>query len=61
VADGEYGSISDFVNQAIQLKMQVERIAVDGELPGPEPWVVYFEKGGGRALIRELIREAGEG
>lgn len=53
-------NISDFMNQAILLKLQLEQIPIDGELVGPEPMVTFFESPRGRALIKELIHELKE-
>ena len=53
-------NISDFMNQAILLKLQLEQIPIDGEQVGPEPMVTFFESPRGRALIKELIREVKE-
>ncbi|MEN6343045.1 MAG: hypothetical protein ABFC89_10875 [Methanospirillum sp.] len=53
-------NISDFMNQAILLKLQLEQIPIGGELVGPEPMVTFFESPRGRALIKELIREVKE-
>ena len=53
-------NISDFMNQAVLLKLQLEQIPIDGEQVGPEPMVTFFESPRGRALIKELIREVKE-
>ena len=53
-------NISDFMNQAVLLKLQLEQIPIAGELVGPEPMVTFFESPRGRALIKELIREVKE-
>jgi hypothetical protein len=57
----EYRNLSDFVNQAILLKFQLERIPLDGELVGHDPMITFFESPRGRALLRELLREVREG
>jgi len=60
VQEKRYPSLSEFVNQAILLKFQVEQIAVDGISSGPDPMIAYFESSRGRALLREILREARE-
>lgn len=60
VAQGAYESIEAFMNEAVRLKFQVDRILVDGEPIGPDPMIAFFESPRGRALLRELLREARE-
>lgn len=37
VAGGEFPTVSEFVNGAILPKFEIERIAIDGGLPGSGP------------------------
>lgn len=57
---GEFRNTSEFMNQAIFLKFQVERILLDGELVGADPIAEFLFSDRGRELLRELIREARE-
>lgn len=60
VRQGEFRNRSEFINQAILLKFQVERILLDGEHVGPDPIAEFLLSDRGRDLLRELIREARE-
>jgi Arc/MetJ-type ribon-helix-helix transcriptional regulator len=61
VGQGEYRNTSEFMNQAILLKFQVERVLLDGEPVGPDPIAEFLQSVRGRELLRELLREAREG
>ena len=56
VTEGEYRSVSEFVNEAIVMKFEVERIAVDGGLPGPEPFTRFLASPRGRRYLRDVLR-----
>ncbi|HIH02625.1 MAG TPA: hypothetical protein HA263_01830 [Methanoregulaceae archaeon] len=58
VRRGEYGSVDQFVDRAIRLRLQLDQAPVDGEQPGPHPFIAFFESPRGRALLRELMDEA---
>jgi Arc/MetJ-type ribon-helix-helix transcriptional regulator len=60
VRQGEYRNRSEFINQALLLKFQVERILLDGEPVGPDPVASFFYSEQGRALVRELLDEVRE-
>jgi len=60
VRDRQYRNKSDFINQALLLKFQVERIALDGDFVGPDPMQAFLESPRGRTLLRELLREVRE-
>lgn len=60
VAQGEFRNTSEFMNQAILLKFQVERILLDGKPLGPDPIAAFLQSVRGRELLRELLREARE-
>jgi hypothetical protein len=57
---GEYRNLSEFITQAILMKCQVERVPIEGELLGPDPFFAFLESPRGRALLRELLREIRE-
>lgn len=60
VASGEFRNMSEFLNHAILLTFQVERIQVEGEPIGPDPVAVFFDSVKGREILREVILAARE-
>lgn len=60
VAAKEYRNLSEFVNQAILLKFQLEQITLDGRLITPSPIEAFFDSPNGRELLREILLEARE-
>jgi len=60
VAEKEYRNLSDFVNQAILLKFQVDQITLNGRLITPSPIEAFFDSPRGREVLMEIILEARE-
>ena len=58
VAAGEFRSVSDFMNQAVLLKFEFDRIPVNGRTIGEGPLDRYFDSPRGRQQLRELVLEA---
>lgn len=57
VASGEYRTVSDFMNQAILLKFEFDRIPVRGRMIGGDPIDRYFDSPRGRQRLRDAVRE----
>ena len=60
VASGEFRNMSEFLNHAILLTFQVERIQIEGQPIGPDPVAVFFDSVKGREILREVILAARE-
>lgn len=60
VASGEFRNMSEFLNHAILLTFQVERIHLEGQPIGPDPVAVFFDSVKGREILREVILAARE-
>lgn len=57
VEEGTYRSITEFVVEAILLKLDLEGIAVEVGAPPPDLVAASFASPRGRALIGALVRE----
>ncbi len=60
VEQKEYKNLSEFMNEAIMLKFEADGVEIKGGFPRSKPLVSFFESPRGRALLRELLREARE-
>ncbi len=60
VATGEYRNLSEFINHAILLTFQLERIQIEGQPVGPDPVADFFDSLKGREILREVILAARE-
>ena len=60
VRQKSYRNTSDFVNHAILLTFQLERIQIEGQPVGPDPVADFFDSLKGREILREVILAARE-
>ena len=58
VTEGEFRTVSDFMNLAILQKFEFDRVPVNGELIGPDPLDRFFDSPRGREGLREAVLEA---
>jgi len=58
VAAGEFRTVSDFMNQAVLLKFEFERIPVNSRAIGGDPLDRYFDSPRGRKRLRDAVQEA---
>ena len=58
VAAGEFRTVSDFVNQAVLLKFEFDRIPINGRMIGDDPLGRFFDSPRGRQRLHETMLEA---